>query len=94
MSAFPCHLRHYRQPLEKTAEEKTSNNEGELINMNIPPKAIQQLRASKAAADKLSAAVRRGRRTWTAEQEGQLSLIFEVIKETHDALFNIVEANR
>ncbi len=63
------------------------------MSLTIPPKAYAQLRASKAAADKLNAAVRRSRKAWTAEQEEQLSLIFEVIKDTHDALFNIVEAN-
>lgn len=61
--------------------------------MIIPPKAFQKLIASKAAADKLNAAVRRGRRTWTPDQEEQLALIFEVIKETRDALANIAEAN-
>lgn len=61
--------------------------------INIPPKAYAQLRASKAASEKLTNAVRRGRNTWTSDQEEQLSLIFQVIKETHDALVNIVEAN-
>ena len=61
--------------------------------MIIPQKAWQKLVASKAAAEKLTIAVRRGRKTWTADQEEQLSLIFEVIKETRDALANIAEAN-
>jgi hypothetical protein len=92
VSAFPRRLRHYRRPLEKRAEERTGNNEGEL-NMIIPQKAFQKLIASKTAAEKLTAAVRRGRRTWTREQEEQLALIFEVIKETRDALASIAEAN-
>jgi len=63
------------------------------MSLNIPPKAFTQLRASKAASDKLATAVRRRPNTRTSDQEEQLSLIFLVIKETHDALFNIVEAN-
>ena len=61
--------------------------------INIPPKVYAQLRASKTASDRLMATVNRSRNTWTTDQENQLSLIFEVIKETHDALFNLVEAN-
>jgi hypothetical protein len=63
------------------------------MSMIIPPKAYANLRASKEAADKLTAVVKRGRNIWTADQEEQLSYIFQVIKETHDALFKIVEAN-
>lgn len=63
------------------------------MSITVPPRAFAQLRASKAASDKLSAAVKRSRNTWTTDQEEQLSLIFQVMKETHDALVNIVEAN-
>jgi hypothetical protein len=59
----------------------------------IPPKARERLRASKAAADQLTAAVQRNKKAWTPEQENQLYLIFQVIKDTRDALTNIVEAN-
>jgi hypothetical protein len=59
----------------------------------IPDRAYAQLKASKAASDRLTTTVRRSKNTWTTAQEEQLSLIFQVIKETHDALFNIVEAN-
>jgi hypothetical protein len=61
--------------------------------ITVPDRALMQLRASKAASDRLAATVKRSRNTWTKDQEDQLSLIFQVVKETHDALFNIVEAN-
>lgn len=63
------------------------------MSVIIPHNARQKLIASKAAADKLNATVTRHRKTWTADQEEQLHLIFQVIKETRDALTVIVEAN-
>jgi hypothetical protein len=61
--------------------------------MIIPDKAYEQLKASKVAPERLTTSVRHSRNTWSREQEEQLSLIFQVIKETHDALVNIVQAN-
>lgn len=63
------------------------------MSIIIPPKVRERLIASKAAADKLNATVRRGRKTWTPEQEDQLHLIFQIVKDTRDALTVIVEAN-
>lgn len=63
------------------------------MSIIIPPKARERLRASKVAADQLMATVQRGKKAWTPEQEDQLHLIFQVIKETRDALANIADAN-
>jgi hypothetical protein len=63
------------------------------MSIVIPPKARERLRASKVAADQLNTAVLRGRKTWTTDQEHQLHLIFQLIKETRDALGAIVDAN-
>lgn len=63
------------------------------MSLVVPERALAQLRASKAASEKLSQAVRRSRNTWTSEQEEQLGLVFQVIKDTNDALVNIVGAN-
>jgi len=63
------------------------------MSLVVPDRALAQLRASKAASEALTAAVRRSRNTWTNDQEQQLHLVFQVIKETHDALVNIVDAN-
>lgn len=52
-----------------------------------------KLRAAKPAAQQLTTAVNRSKNTWTADQQEQLSLIYQIVKETHDALVNIVEAN-
>lgn len=60
----------------------------------IPERTDMQLRESKAAADRLTTSINRGRSPWTREQQDQLSLIYEVVKQTRDALYNIVEANR
>ena len=62
--------------------------------ITVPDRAYAQLKASKAASEKLKQAVRLAKaNTWTAPQQEQLSLIFDVVKETHDALVNIVDAN-
>lgn len=53
-----------------------------------------QLRGSKTAAERLTASINNGRSPWTKEQQDQLALIYEVVKQTRDALYNIVEANR
>lgn len=53
-----------------------------------------QLRESKAAADRLTNSLKTARSPWTREQQDQLAMIYEVIKQTRDALYNIVEANR
>lgn len=60
----------------------------------IPARADAQLRASKEAGNKFNAAVNRTRNTWTPDQQEQLGHMYQVLKETHDALVNIVEANR
>ena len=63
------------------------------MSLIIPDRAYVKLRAAKPAANQLAAAVNRSKNTWTADQQEQLSLIYQVVKETHDALVNIVEAN-
>ncbi|MGD9629978.1 MAG: hypothetical protein AB7V18_12115 [Pyrinomonadaceae bacterium] len=63
------------------------------MSLIIPERAYMKLRAAKPIAVQLTNAVNKGKNTWTAEQQEQLSLIYQVIKETHDALVNIVEAN-
>ena len=63
------------------------------MSLIIPDRTDMQLRESKTAAEKLTASLR-GRSPWTKEQQDQLALIYEVVKQTRDALYNIVEANR
>lgn len=63
------------------------------MTLFIPPKAREKLRASKAAAEQLDREVQRSKKAWTADQENQLYLIFQVIRETRDALTLIVESN-
>ena len=53
-----------------------------------------QLRESKVAADRLATLINRNGTPWTKDQQEQLATIFEVIKQTRDALYNIVEANK
>jgi len=64
------------------------------MSLNIPDRANAQLRESKVAADRLATMIRRGGNPWTKDQQDQLATIYEVIKQTRDALYNIVEANR
>ena len=63
------------------------------MSLVVPERALAQLRSSKAASEKLTQSVRLSRNTWTSEQQEQLGLIFQVIKDTHDALVNIIGAN-
>ena len=64
------------------------------MSLNIPDRANVQLRESKVAADRLATMIRRSGNPWTKDQQDQLATIYEVIKQTRDALYNIVEANR
>jgi hypothetical protein len=64
------------------------------MSLVIPPRTDLQLRESKLAAERLTTSITRGRNPWTKEQQDQLALIYEVVKQTRDALYNIVEANR
>jgi len=64
------------------------------MSLNIPDRANAQLRESKVAADRLATMIRRSGNPWTKDQQDQLATIYEVIKQTRDALYNIVEANR
>jgi hypothetical protein len=64
------------------------------MSLVIPQRTDMQLRESKAAADRLTNSLKTGRSPWTREQQDQLAMIYEVIKQTRDALYNIVEANR
>ena len=52
-----------------------------------------KLKSAKPMAQKFAAAVGRNRNAWTPAQQEQLSLIYDILKETHDALVNLVEAN-
>ena len=52
-----------------------------------------KLQAAKPAAQKFAAAVNRNKNAWSPEQQEQLALIYDILKETHDALVNLVEAN-
>lgn len=63
------------------------------MSLIIPERAYMKLRAAKPIAQRLTNAVQKGKNTWTEEQQDQLSFIYQVIMETHDALVNIVEAN-
>jgi len=63
------------------------------MSLIIPDRAYLKLQAAKPAHHQLTNAVTRNKNTWTAAQQEQLSLMYQVIKETHDALVNIVEAN-
>ena len=53
-----------------------------------------KLRSTKPIYHQFVASVNRNKNTWTKDQQEQLSLIFQILKETHDALVNIVEANQ
>lgn len=64
------------------------------MSLIVPERAKMQLRESKAAADRLGAIIQRNGNPWTKDQQDQLATIFEVIKQTRDALYNIVEANK
>lgn len=64
------------------------------MSLIVPERAQMQLRESKIAADRLGALIKRNGTPWTKEQEDQLAAIYEVIKQTRDALYNIVEANK
>lgn len=64
------------------------------MSLVIPQRTEMQLRESKVAAERLTASITRGRSPWNKEQQDQLALIYEVVKQTRDALYNIVEANR
>jgi len=62
--------------------------------MQVPEKTNQKLRESKLAHDKLVATSKSKRNVWTKEQEEQLSLIYTVLRDVHDALSNLVDANQ
>ena len=63
------------------------------MSIVIPQRTLTKLQAAKPAAQKFAMAVNRNKHTWTPAQEEQLSLIYDILKETHDALLNLVEAN-
>lgn len=63
------------------------------MSLIIPNKTYVKLRAAKPIHQQLANAVTRNKNTWTAAQQEQLSLMFQILKETHDALVNLVEAN-
>ena len=63
------------------------------MSVIIPERTLIKLRAAKPAAIKFSAAVNRNKNAWTPAQQEQLALIYDILKETHDALVNLVEAN-
>lgn len=63
------------------------------MSVIIPERTYEKLRAAKPAHHQLATAVARNKNTWSPGQQEQLSLMYQVIKETHDALVNLVEAN-
>lgn len=62
--------------------------------MQVPEKTNQKLRESKQNHDRLVTLVKSRRNVWTKEQEEQLSLIYTVLSNVHDALSNLVNANQ
>ena len=64
------------------------------MSLIVPERAKMQLRESKVAADRLGTLIKRNGTPWTKDQQEQLATIFDVIKQTRDALYNIVEANK
>lgn len=64
------------------------------MSLIIPDRAQMQIRESKVAADRLEALIKRNGSPWTKDQQDQLAAIYDVIKQTRDALYNIVEANK
>ena len=63
------------------------------MSIVIPQRTLTKLQAAKPAAQKFAVAVNRNKNAWTPEQREQLALIYDILKETHDALVNLVEAN-
>ena len=63
------------------------------MSIVIPQRTLTKLQAAKPAAQKFAVAVNRNKNAWTPEQQEQLALIYDILKETHDALVNLVEAN-
>ena len=63
------------------------------MSIIIPERALMKLRAAKPLALQFASSVKRNKNAWTPQQEEQLSLIYQILKETHDALVNVVEAN-
>ena len=63
------------------------------MSLIIPDRTLLKLQAAKPVAQKFAAAVNRNKNAWTPAQQEQLSLIYDILKETHDALVNLVEAN-
>ena len=64
------------------------------MSLIVPERAKMQLRESKVAADRLGTLINRNGTPWTKEQQDQLAAIYDVVKQTRDALYNIVEANK
>ena len=63
------------------------------MSVIIPDRTLMKLQAAKPAAQKFAIAVQRNKNAWTPQQQEQLALIYDIVKETHDALVNLVEAN-
>lgn len=63
------------------------------MSVIIPDRTLVKLRAAKPIAQQFAVAVNRNKNAWTPQQQEQLSMIYQILKETHDALVNLVEAN-
>jgi len=62
---------------------------------SIIPENVNNLRLlSKQLAAELDTVVKKGGEVWTDEQAKQLGKIYQILQNTHDALYAVADANK
>jgi uncharacterized protein YecT (DUF1311 family) len=60
--------------------------------MEIPENVFSAMRAGDMAYRKL-VSLKMAQKAWTKEQDAELSLLFEIMSNTHNALKRFIDAN-